>query len=267
MTDAQQALDDALTRCDFLRSLLKEKKSKQVWADDERSTIKATCFAWINNQRPKIAAQLDTSILGEVDSKYGQLLNASDKAASRSRYHTTLKKLRVELIDLRAKQMSASVASTALRSVDLPPSFAPLIPDPQMQRILERRWQECVACLAASAPMAATVMMGGLLEGLLLARINREQNQAPVYKAAKAPKDKKTGQTLPLKDWMLKGFIDVAHELKWISQSAKDVGAVLGEYRNYIHPQKELSHGVVITDEDASILWAVAKTITMQLLK
>lgn len=66
---------------------------------------------------------------------------------------------------------------------------------------------------------------------------------------------------------MLKNFIDVAHELGWISNSAKDVGAVLGEYRNYIHPQKELSHGIVLTNEDAAIVWGVAKSISSQLLK
>jgi len=65
---------------------------------------------------------------------------------------------------------------------------------------------------------------------------------------------------------MLKNFIDVAHELGWISQSAKDVGVVLGEYRNYIHPQKELSHGVVLTKDDGAILWGVAKSISKQLL-
>jgi hypothetical protein len=43
---------------------------------------------------------------------------------------------------------------------------------------------------------------------------------------------------------MLKDFIDVVHELGWITVSAKDVGAVLRDYRNYIHPQKQLSHNV-----------------------
>jgi len=65
----------------------------------------------------------------------------------------------------------------------------------------------------------------------------------------------------------LKNYIDVAHELQWISESAKDVGVVLRDYRNFIHPQKELSHGVVLKSDDASILWEVAKSISKQLLK
>jgi len=45
------------------------------------------------------------------------------------------------------------------------------------------------------------------------------------------------------------------------------VGEVLRDYRNYIHPQKELSNGIVLRTEDASILWEVAKGISHQLLK
>lgn len=67
-----------------------------------------------------------------------------------------------------------------------------------MQAILQRRWTECVICIAHGAPLAATVMIGGLLEGLLLARINRENNKAPIFTAAAAPKDKQN-KTLPLK--------------------------------------------------------------------
>jgi hypothetical protein len=114
--------------------------------------------------------------------------------------------------------------------------------------------------------MAATVMMGGLLEGLLLARVNKEPDPRPVFTAAGAPRDK-MGKTLALKDWTLRNFIDVAHELKWITVSARDVGVVLRDYRNYIHPQKELSHGIILEAGDASVLWEVAKSISRQLLR
>ena len=160
-----------------------------------------------------------------------------------------------------------AAASQASATADVTPSFALLIPDPKMQGVLERRWNECVLCLLAPAPMAATVMMGGLLEGLLLARINKETNQQPIFTAGGAPKDGKTGKTLPLKDWTLRNFIDVVHELGWISESAKDVSVVLRDYRNYIHPQKELSHGIMLKSDDATVLWEVAKSISKQLLK
>ena len=66
-------------------------------------------------------------------------------------------------------------------------------------------------------------MMGGLLEGLLLARVNSESNKSPIFTASAAPKDKQ-GKTLQLKEWTLRNYIAVAHELKWISQPIKDIG-------------------------------------------
>src|SRR5437773_1848747 len=105
----------------------------------------------------------------------------------------------------------------------------------KMQTILTNRWYECVTCVEAGAPLAAVVMMGGLLEGLLLARINQLTDKSPVFKAASAPRDR-TGTPLKLNEWGLKNYIDVAYEVGWISQTTKDVGEVVRDYRNYIHP-------------------------------
>jgi hypothetical protein len=265
MTAGQTALDDAIKRCKFLQGLLRKKTTRQVWTDEERSTIKATCQAWFNNQSPKISPELESAALATANAIYDRMLKASERAGSRSKYQDDLKELHGELLEIRSKQMA--VASKTVATSDAAPSFVRLIPDVRMQGILDRRWAECVLCLHAPAPMAATVMMGGLLEGLLLARVNKVPNQQPIFTAKSSPKDKKTGNPLALKDWGLKDFIDVAHELKWITVSAKDVGVVLRDYRNYIHPQKELSHGVTLVPDDAGVLWEVAKSIAKQLLK
>lgn len=135
-----------------------------------------------------------------------------------------------------------------------------------MQTILGERWRECVKCVAAGAPLSAVVMMGGMLEGLLLARVNQLRDPSAVFKAASAPKDK-TGNPLKLNEWGLKNYLDVAHELGWISRTTKDVGEIVRDYRNYIHPQKQYSHGVSISADDARTLWEIAKTVARQVLK
>ncbi len=217
MTLGQQALDDAMKRCKFLQALLRKNTTKQVRADEERDTIKGTCLAWFNTQSPKISPELDSAALGNANRIYDWMLNASERAGSRSKYQQSLKALHGELLEICSKQMVAAAKTVA--TSDVSPSFAVLIPDAKMQGILERRWVECVLCLHAPAPMAATVMMGGLLEGLLLAQINKEPNQQHIFTAKNSPKDKKTGNPLPLKDWGLKDYIGVAHELKWITGS------------------------------------------------
>ena len=65
---------------------------------------------------------------------------------------------------------------------------------------------------------------------------------------------------------MLKDYIDVVHELGWITASAKDVGAVLRDYRNYIHPQRQLSHGVHLRLDDAELFWEIRKSISRQVI-
>ena len=85
--------------------------------------------------------------------------------------------------------MSSDAAHAALAAKDAPPDFSPLA-NTDMQAVLVGRWTECIQCVGASAPMAATVMMGGLLETLLLARINVETNKAPIFTASSAPRDR-----------------------------------------------------------------------------
>ena len=135
-----------------------------------------------------------------------------------------------------------------------------------MKAILERRWVECTKCIGAGAPLAATVMMGGLLEGLLLARVNREPKKTQIFTASAAPKDKQ-GQTRTLNYWTLQHYLAVAHELGWISQAVKGIGEVLRDYRNYIHPEKEFSEKVSVSNGDAALFWEISKNIARELLK
>ena len=135
-----------------------------------------------------------------------------------------------------------------------------------MNAILERRWNECQGCIRASAPLAAKVMMGGLLEALFVARANVMTNKAPLFRAKATPIDSKTKKPLALPEWTLRPYIDVAAELGWISRSGKDVAAVLRDYRNYIHPEKERAHGVSLNDHDAGMFWEVTKSLARQLL-
>src|SRR5712691_7816019 len=73
-------------------------------------------------------------------------------------------------------------------------------------------------------------------------------------------------KTKPLKEWGLKDYLDVANELGWIRQSAKDVGQVLRDYRNYIHPEKELSHGITVDGRDTAMFVTVFCSIAEQII-
>jgi len=272
VTGAQQALDAAMQEAERLRKTLQKRGAggAQVRSDDEKRIVRASAHAWFNSHRPPVSAVLTDDDLRPLDDGYRTLMVAAGRATLRTRYLDSLKQVKKLLSQLQADHAIAlgrtGSGQGPAATTNSPPEFAPLISDAKMQAILGKRWQECVTCVNYGAPLAATVMMGGILEGLLLARINQLSDQGPVFKALSAPKDRKTGSPLKLSEWGLKNYIDVAHELGWISRTTKDVGEVVRDYRNYIHPQKELSHGITLSVDDARMLWEIAKSIVRQLL-
>jgi hypothetical protein len=261
MKDATTALEAAIAEVERCRRVLKKMKAPQVRSSDERALAKATASAWFASHRPRVDGIVSTE---SVDEPYGKILEASERHSSRTKYIALLSDIKAELIKLRTASITAK-PNTATTS-DQAPDFSALIADPAMQAILVSRWEECIRCLNVQASLAATVMMGGLLEALLLARVNREGNKSSLFTARTAPKAAKTGGAKPLNEWMLNDFIQVLSELKWITVSAGAVGAVLRDYRNYIHPQKQLSHNMHLTPQDAALFWEVTKNITRQLV-
>jgi hypothetical protein len=166
VTEAQNAIDSAIQEAEKLRSLLRKGKSKQVSADDDRRVVKATALAWFNNHRSPIVAALTENPLLETDQAYQSLLKASEKATLRTRLLEFLKKIKRTLGKMQSEHavsLSAQPAQPSSSS-DTAPSFAPLVADSAMQRILTNRWTECARCLEIEAPLAATVMMGAWLK-------------------------------------------------------------------------------------------------------
>jgi len=259
------ALESSLAEVDKLRKSLKQGSSSQVYSPDERSFAKATALSWFNKHRGIVVSPLGDSKLVDIDNAYNILLLYSEKWTTRKKYDRLLKELHESLLDLRTKNIVTLTNADNIASSEKAPDFSTLISDSEMQAILTRRWHECSTCVATDAPLAATVMMGGLLEALLLARINQLSDKSNVFTATSSPKDK-SGKTLPLNEWTLKNYIDVAHDLDWITQTTRDLGNVLRDYRNYIHPYKERSHGIHLKPNDAKMLWELSKSISKQLL-
>lgn len=261
MNYADEAINAAIQEAQLLRKGTKKKKTLRV-TGSERDIIRATVMSWFYNHRKQLTAVFTDANLAEIDRRYQWTLEASHKITLRSSYVEALKQNVTALVTLRSAnviKLSAAVTPTP----DAPPDFSPIVQDAEMKTILENRWVECTLCVADKTPLAATVMIGGLLEGVVYARISRQTNKAPIYTAAAAPKDK-AGNPLHPKDWKLKDYIAVAHELKWITQTVKDLTEVLRDYRNYIHPHKQHAEKMSLTPNDAKLLWEIGKNITRQ---
>jgi hypothetical protein len=268
MTDALGAIEAAIAEATKARASVRKKKAKQISAAEEIDQLKSVSFAWFETHKPRVVAHPSKPDLSAVDSAYQTIMGSTAGHAARATYLDALLNAKRALVDLRsfvAANLHRSPSASPTHTNDSPPNFAPLGADLAMQVILQRRWEEVQRCVASHAYLAATVMMGGLLESLLLARINGSPDKRRVFTAAMAPRDK-DDKTLPLPRWKLVNMVEVAHELTWITKSAKDVGNVLRDFRNYIHPHKEYTDGVVILDEDARMFWEVTKSISRHLL-
>jgi hypothetical protein len=266
MPTAVEAIDAALSETATARALVFKTRTKQIRSVDLVATLKSTVLAWFRTHRPILEAGAPSVNLRDVDLVYTSILDSTAKHAARSTYLDALKATKDALIAIRAALLIAPLASPAGSTDDLAPDFSPLAGNPQMRDILTRRWHECHLCVTAGAHLAAIVMMGGLLEALFVARANKMLDKSALINAASAPKDSKTGKTINYQEWMLDSYIRVARELNWITDSAKDLADVLKEYRNYIHPEKELRHGITLTLNDSSMFWQVAKGLVRQLL-
>ena len=207
------------------------------------------------------------SSLLSLDGYYSLLLEYSAKNTSRTKYKKVFKELKNKLVNFRSEIFTDPKLKTEGTIVSMP-DFSFLVSDKKMQSILHRRWNEIMNCLNNNnpAPLSATIMMGGLLEALFIARINKLSDKRPIFKLKTVPKDKKTGTPLPFSDWTLNDYIEVATEMSWIRKPARDIGKVLRDYRNLIHPERELSSGIVIEIEDAQMFLPIFTQLANQIV-
>lgn len=269
MTDAFAHIEAAITEVKTARRSVARKKTKQVTSADEIDRLKSVAYAWFQTHRPSVVDDFSSLDITAVNDAYKKVLDATGKHAARKTYATALQEAQNSLLAIRSHVATTpkpdSEAPSAAGDLESPPPFTPLAGNSNMQAILDRRWHEVQECVGCGAYLGATVMMGGLLESLLLARINASPDVSAVHTARGAPRDRR-GRTLPLSGWKLVNMVEVACELNWITKSAKDIGHVLRDFRNYIHPHKEYTDGVVISEQDAHMFWEVTKAITRQLV-
>ncbi len=266
MNPATNAIDAAIDEVKKARTLVSKVRVPQVRGVDDRAALKSTAYAWFKTHRPSIQSQSASIDLTAVDAPYKTVLDSTDRFVVKKTYLAALKDAKNALVSIRAALLTPTTGRQESDVDDLAPDFSPLAGSSEMRDVLTRRWHECRKCVDAEAHLAAIVMMGGLLEALFVARANQLDDKSTLMKASCAPKDKQSGKTKNYQTWMLDSYIKVAHELKWISDSAKQVADVLKEYRNYVHPEKEVRHRVELAFNDSRLFWQVTKELTRQLL-
>lgn len=129
-----------------------------------------------------------------------------------------------------------------------------------IQGVIKQRIDE-ISAILTTAPLAAVLLIGSTLEGVLLDVAKR--NPTLFIKATAAPKDK--GTVRPLDDWKLNDLINVAHEVGYVSKNVADFSHSLRSFRNYIHPRAQAKARFNPNADTAKICFQVLKAAITEL--
>ena len=109
--------------------------------------------------------------------------------------------------------------------------------DERLVSNLSSRMQEAERCETVQAYLAATVLYGSILEGILEGLAAKNPRKANTSSAAPKGRDAKAKN---FAEWKFNEWIAVAREVGWIPRSVGEYADQLRSYRNLIHVSEQL---------------------------
>jgi hypothetical protein len=128
--------------------------------------------------------------------------------------------------------------------------------------VLKQRLNEMEICLRSDAPLSLIFLAGSTLEGLLLGIALK--NPKKFNQSNMSPKDD-SDKVKEFHLWTLNNFINVAFDLGLLKEDVRKFSHALRDFRNYIHPYEQVSHGFNPDKHTAHICWQVLKAAIYQL--
>ncbi|MFD1188864.1 hypothetical protein, partial [Pontibacter rugosus] len=122
--------------------------------------------------------------------------------------------------------------------------------------LLIQRWNETERCIESRAYLAAIILMGSLLEGLLLGMMESHKREANTSLSSPKFKD---GTVKPFSEWKLIEMIEVALTNGWIHIDRAKFSHALREFRNLVHPNLQLKTKVNPDENTCIISWHVVQ--------
>ncbi len=252
-----------LDEAERLRKILRKEKGSQIRSKSLREFARTVSLAWFQKyQDIFIPINIEPELYSKINNNYTSLNEWSHSATSKNKYLLLTKELKENLIKLQSETITSQNNKIGNENID---ALQNLVHDTEMQQIIYSRFNEIKNCIN-TAPLAATVMMGGLLEALFLARINKLSDKSIIFKQKTTPIDPKTNKPRNLSEWTLNNFIDISFSMDWVRRPAKDVGTTIMEYRNLIHPEKQLRLKIFLKPQDSRMFWVIFNELIKQII-
>ena len=165
--------------------------------------------------------------------------------------------LRIAYIDGRPELVESDPAfrtPATTAPLSLKANLAMIVRDPRLAALLQKRFDEARTCREYGAHLSSVIMLGSVLEGTLHDVVR--QHPAEAYRCPRAPKGQ-DGKPKNSDTWKLSDLIDVAHACGWIELDARRFSHELRDYRNMVHPDRELIDAHHPDEDTVAICWNV----------
>ena len=134
------------------------------------------------------------------------------------------------------------------------------IQDVDIREILLRDLKECVIAIATGQAKNATIMAGSIIEALLYAKLTEKNITSYAVPIRSGTANK------ALKDMALADLLFVAEQERLITSNSIHLSHYVRDYRNFIHPAKEIRSTDNISQENVLIMWSILKRLINELL-
>lgn len=134
------------------------------------------------------------------------------------------------------------------------------IQDKDVRELLLRDMQECVIAIATGQAKSATIMAGSIIEALLYTKI--KEKGIVSYSIQRNTQSK----NVKLENMALAELLFVAEQEKMVSNNSIHLSHYVRDYRNFIHPAKEIRSKDTVSQENIRVMWLTLKRMIDELL-
>jgi hypothetical protein len=167
------------------------------------------------------------------------------------------------------KQLEDIFGFYGFRDSDLNPRTFPFILDPDLKKIIERDYRELNNILMPDAAWkSAIVLAGSILEAILFDVLVKPKFYTRAMSSAKVPTNKGVKIDVKNKDWKLVHLIEISVDIGLLPKERADsIDQIIREYRNFIHPRKEVRAQYECTEAEAFLAKGALDSICNHLEK
>jgi hypothetical protein len=130
------------------------------------------------------------------------------------------------------------------------------IADKKLRNLIEKDWEEINAIFNVNAWKSCVLLCGSILEGILINELKRNQ---PI---ANQEYQRLKNRNAPVLDrWDLVDLVEISNRLQLFPKGTIHLNHAIREFRNLVHPGKQLREHIEVTEEQAVIAFNTIKEL------